>query len=913
MTFLFTDIAGSTMLLRRTGEATYGQVLAAHHALIRSALAAYGGTELTMMGDGFFAAFTSPRDCVAAVLSMQQGIEVHAWPAGQQVRVRMGVHTGEAETTSAGPVGLDVHRAARIAAVAHGGQVLLSETSAALVRDALPDGVGLADLGVHRLKDLGRPERLFQLTAPALLADFPPLRSLGNPALLNNLPAELSTFVGREHELKEVQALAETGRLVTLVAAGGAGKTRLAMQAAAELLDDTDDGVWLVELAAVTDAEAVPASIAAALGIVMQPGRPALDTLADALAPQRALIVLDNCEHLIDACAKTADAILRRCSRMHLLATSREPLGIDGEVIYWVPSLSLPADDDLASMPEASDAVALFIDRARQHGVELALGAPTGPLIASICRRLDGMPLAIELAAARLHALSVGDLRDRLDQRFRLLTGGSRAALARQQTLLATVDWSHSLLTTAEQRLLRRLAVFTEGFDLAAAEATCSFGGIDRLDVVDLLGSLVNKSLVLTEQSPASLRYRLLETIRQFAAERLADAGEGETATAAAAHSAHFLSVAEQAGAQLHGPEQGRWFTRLDADQGNLWRAAEYAVGADGGTSQALRFGAALRTYWTSRRAGADVASLFAPVLARPEARSDLTLYARAALTVMDGQSFTAGLGALQLGEDVLHVARQVGDRRLLIEALGQLCGMHYFAGEPEQGIPYGVQAVELARRLGDDALLAGSIMEYLLCLDVTNPADASPLYREGIACAQRCGDRKLAHVLHNNASVHAIRAGDFAGARAHLLQAVETGADIGQANDAVPINLGWVLRHEQDTEGARATFETGLRKGRRIGDRYHMAYCILGLACTVGDQGDWQQAAELHGVAQAFADRLGAPWQDPEELYRRESIERIRARLRAAEFDATYHRGMGLSFDDALTLALGPVRQAAA
>jgi predicted ATPase/class 3 adenylate cyclase len=911
-TFLFTDIEGATTLLQRVGEDVYARALTEHHALIRSALAAHDGTELTMMGDGFFAVFSSPRACVAAVLAMQHALQSRSLPDAEPLQVRMGVHTGEAEQTAAGPVGLDVHRAARIAAVAHGGQVLLSETVAVLVRDSLPDGVTLTDLGAHRLKDLGGPQRIFQLTASGLRSEFPALRSLGNPALLNNLPAELSTFVGRAPELKKILSLVDSSRLVTLTGPGGSGKTRLGLQAAAEMLDETGDGVWLVELATVTDADSVPSAIAAVLGVAAQPGRPMLDTLVNALAPQRLLIVLDNCEHLVDACARAADAILRRCPRVHLLATSREPLGIGGEAIYPVPPLSLPAEDDSGfAPPELPDAVALFVDRAQQQGVSLTVDGSSGPLIASICRRLDGMPLAIELAAARLRSLSLADLRDRLHQRFRLLTGGSRAALARQQTLLATVAWSYSLLDEAEQRLLCRLAVFPESFDLSAAEAVCGVAGLAPPDVVDLLGSLVNKSLVGTEQGPENLRYRLLETIRQFAGERLVEADDA--AAISAAHCEYFVSVAEQAGARLAGPEQGRSFAALDADRPNLWRAAEYAAGVPDGTSRLLRLAAVLRRYWITRPAGKDLADLIRPVLERPGARSDRRLFVGAAITVMEATLGPDLRAMLEFGERVVAEARQAGEPSLLIEALAVHCGQHYFAGVPEQGAAFGAEAVALARRTGDDVLLGSSITGYLLCLDMTDSGAAEHLYAEGIACTGRSGDRTTAHALHNNASVHALRAGDVAAARAHLVLAGQAGAEIGKRSHVVPVNMGWVLRQEHDPEAARATFQGGLRLSRRTGDSYGLAYCSLGLACVAGDLGNWHQSAGLHGAAQAFVGQAGGPWQDPEERYREDSIAAVRRRLGDAQFDEAYAQGLALSFDDAIALALSGARQAAA
>ena len=680
LTFLFTDIEGSTTFLRMAGEDVYAQVLADHHALIRSALAAHGGVELNTLGDGFFAGFASPRACVAAVLEMQQSLEGHAWPAGEHVRVRMGVHTGEAAQTPNGPVGLDVHRAARIAAVAHGGQVLVSETAAALVRDALPAGAALRDLGAHRLKDLGRPERIFQLDAAGLQAEFPPLRSLGNPALPNNLPIQPTSFIGRDRELAEVRALVESVPLMTVTGAGGSGKTRLSIQVAAELLDGSGDGVWLVELATVTEQDAVVPAIATALGIVGRRGRSLLETLLDALAPQNVLIVLDNCEHLIDACAKIADAILRTCPRAHLLATSREPIGIAGEAIYRVPSLSLPGpDEDIPLGFASSDAVALFANRARAQGVELPLDAQTAPLVVSVCRRLDGMPLAIELAASRLRTLSLTELNDRLDQRFRLLTGGSRTAVERQQTLRATVDWSYSLLTAAERKLLRRLSVCAESFDLEASEALGGSGAADRAEVAGLLGSLVDKSLILTEQAGPNLRYRLLETIRQFAAERLAEAGADGVASARAAHCEYFLSVAEGAASYLSGPDQGSWFARLRVDEANLKRAAEFAADSPHGTNQVLRFGVALRRYWMAKGAEAEAVSLLRPVLARPDARSDPALFGAAAVTVLLAGRPADPVAWHRLADETVVLARTIGDDRMLAEALGVLCANSYF------------------------------------------------------------------------------------------------------------------------------------------------------------------------------------------------------------------------------------------
>jgi predicted ATPase/Tfp pilus assembly protein PilF len=629
--------------------------------------------------------------------------------------------------------------------------------------------------------------------------------------------------------------------------------------------------------------------------------------LLDALAPQDMLIVLDNCEHLIDGCAKTADAILRRCPRVRLVATSREPLGIGGETIHRVPPLSLPGPGDTGpAAAGSSDAVALFIDRARAQGTSFSVDEATAPLVVSICQRLDGLPLAIELAAARLRSLSLRDLADRLDQRFRLLTGGSRTAPERQQTLEATVGWSYSLLHGAEQLLLGRLSVFAEGFDLDAAEAVCGFGDIEALEVAGLLGSLVDKSLVVAEPAGEALRYRLLETIRQFAAGRLAESGGDQAAAVAAAHGAHYLSVAETAAPYLTGPDQGSWLARLDTDQANLRRAAGRAASRPDGTEQVLRLGVALRRYWMARNRDEEAASLLLPVLDRPEARTDPELFATALITAatVGGRGDIAR--ARQLVERAVMLARQLDHDRLLIDALATLGFVCYLAGEPERGLPLGREAVQRARQLGDDVLLGMSLTNYLLCEALIDPAHAGPLFTEAFACTQRSGDHLVAYFLNNNAGVHALRAGDIPAARTYLQQAAQAQRETGGGNLQLSANMGWVLRHDHDPGGARSSFAAVLRMSRRIGDYSGIAYASLGLACLAADAGDWRRAAILHGVAQAFLDPTGQPWEELEARYRRDSLAQVRARLGQEQFEPAYSSGMALSFGEALDLASG-------
>jgi predicted ATPase len=874
-------------------------MLAEHHQIIRDGLAAHDGRDMGSQGDGFFAVFSSPSASVAAVIAIQRDLGAHEWPDGEQVRVRMGIHSGEVAETGTGLVGLEVHRAARIAAVAYGGQIVLSAAAATLVQDSLPVAASLRDLGFHRLKDLGRPEQIFQLLVEGLQAEFPPLRSLDNPALAHNLPAQSAAFIGRDREVAEVRRLVESTRLVTLTGAGGSGKTRLALQVAAELLDGSGDGVWLVELAPVTEEGAVASTINEVLGITIQAGRPPLEYLLDALLPQNILVVLDNCEHLIGDCAKVTDAILRRCPRVHMITTSREPLGIGGETIYRVPSLSLPRPDDGdasdsagAPVSDGSDAVALFMDRAGAQAVEFVLNEETRPLVVSICRRLDGMPLAIELAAARLRSLSLTTLHERLDQRFRLLTGGSRSALPRQQTLRATVEWSHSLLNEPEKSLLRRLSVFAEGFDLEAAEAVGSLGDIEVFEVTDLLGSLVDKSLVVAEPTGGVVRYRLLETIRQFGAERLVELDESEVAAVRSAHCTHFLSVAELAQSGLTGSDQGRWLARLDAEQANVRRAMEHSAGGTEGTATVLRFAAALRRYWWERSRFEECASFVWPVLERQDAQEDPALLCAATISAAMAARPVNVAHARELGERAVEMARELNDPRLLIESLNILSAILYFAGQAETAYPLGQEAVERARLLNDDVVLGESLLCFLMCSQRLVPAQTVVLLTEAIACTQRSGDRFCASVLLNNAGVYALREGDVPAARSYLEQCMESRQVIGGALHWVTVNLGWVLRAEGDSEGAGSMFEQGLRTARRTGDRSGMGYSHLGMACVAGDRGDAYCGAVYHGTAQAFIDQTGEVWQEPEESYRQASLDGIRQGLGNEQFQKAFAEG---------------------
>lgn len=498
ITFLFSDIQGSTELLQQLGDQRYADVLEGYRRLLRTACAQGGGQEVDTQGDGVLVAFPRAREAVAAAVAAQRAILTQAWPERVSVRARMGLHTGEPLRAQTGYVGRDVHRAARICAVGHGGQILLSQTTRALVEYDLPDGVTLQDLGAYRLRGLSHSEHLCQVVHPALPGNFPPLTAL--PARPNNLPTPLTRFIGRTREIDEVKRLLPRQRLLTLTGSGGCGKTRLALEVAARVLDEFAHGVWVVELASLSDPALVPQAVAVVLGLQEDYNRPLVKTLADFLRAQAALLVLDNCEHVLPACARLVDALLTTCPKLHILATSQEALGLTGEVTYRVPSLSLPSGRPPASLDQLAgcDAVQLFIDRARARVPDLVVTDAHAPAIAAVCQQLDGIPLAIELAAARIKVLSVEQIAARLDDRFQLLTGGSRTALPRHQTLQAAMDWSYELLSEPERALWRRLSVFVGGFTLDAAEAICP-DGFSRGSVLEHLTQLVEKSLIVVE------------------------------------------------------------------------------------------------------------------------------------------------------------------------------------------------------------------------------------------------------------------------------------------------------------------------------------------------------------------------------------------------------------------------------
>jgi predicted ATPase/class 3 adenylate cyclase len=565
VTFLFTDLEGSTRRWEQQPDAMQA-ALARHDVILRDAMGSHRGLVFSEMGDGIAAAFASASDAVAAAIEAQLGLGAEEWGEIGDLQARMGLHASVVELRADGQyVNQPLNRCARLMAVAHGGQLVVSETVESLVRGALPPEVGLVDLGVHRLRDLDRPIGVFQATHPGLRREFPPLRSLD--VLPGNLPEVRTPLVGRQREVREVAGLLESDRLVTLTGVGGVGKTRLALQVAAEVLDRFPDGVWLVGLAPIRDSALVPDTIAAAVGVRDQPGRSLVEVLCEALEHRCLLLVLDNCEHVISAVAQIADRLLDSCSELRLLATSREALGVAGEYRWPTPSLAVAGATvrDLGALVEV-EAVQLFVERAQAVRREFAVNTDNAAAVAEICERLDGIPLAIELAAARVSVLGPHDILARLDERFRLLTGGSRTALERHQTLRAAIEWSYALLDEGERELFRRSTIFSGGFDLAAAEAVATGDDVDLAAVLDLLSGLIAKSMIIADVSGILTRYRILETLREYGRDRLIDSSESDTVRTR--HARYYVNLAEGLFEEWGRPDSSEWRITLDCVEG---------------------------------------------------------------------------------------------------------------------------------------------------------------------------------------------------------------------------------------------------------------------------------------------------------------------------------------------------------
>lgn len=824
VTFLLTDIEGSTNLVQLL-EDRYVDVVGVHRRLLRRAFQDWGGKEIDTAGDGFFIAFDEAGDAVKAAVVAQRAISAHAWPEGAPVRVRIGMHTGQGVPAFGGYIGLDVHRAARIMAAGHGGETLLSQATQSSVEGALPEDVTLRDLGEHRLKDLSRPERIFQVITPDLPSDFPPLRTLN--IVSNNLPIQLTSFIGREREMTDVRRLLATTRLLTLQGVGGVGKTRLAIQVAASLIEEFSHGVWLVDLAPLSDPALAVQAVASTLGVREMAGRGLMDMLLDTVRSKRLLLVLDNCEHLASACAHLAESLLRSCPSLQIVATSREPLAISGELTYRVPTLSFPDLRQSESLERLGEfeAVHLFADRAAFAMPNLSLTRDNAQVVAEICRRLDGIPLAIELAAARVRGMSVQQIAARLDDRFRLLTGGGRTALPKHQTLLATMDWSYDLLSQAERVLLWRLSVFAGGWTLEAAEQICSSEDLDRGDVLNLLSRLVERSLVIAEARNSAVRYRLLETVRQYAHEKLLKSGEEESVRER--HRDWHLELAEQADSKLQsGADLATWLDQLELEHDNLREALAWSLDG-GGTGEGVRLAGALgrfwsiRGYWNEGRTWLEKAVSWTGDSLHP---AYIKVLHRAGALALRQQDFGR---AVLLGEHSLALCRKIGDKQGIAASLNGLGILASDQGDYERAAVLFEESLAIDRELGDKGAMANRLNNLgTVARDRGNFSQAIQYFEEGLA---------LSRELRNARSIPNLRS------MATLLR-----------------NLGDVSTFQGDFRRAQVFCEESLALFREVGDKEGIAYCSIVLAKIMRYKGEYDQSVILLQESLALCRQLG-------------------------------------------------------
>jgi predicted ATPase/class 3 adenylate cyclase/Tfp pilus assembly protein PilF len=863
VTFLFTDIEGSSLLWEREPE-RMPAALARHDALARAAVEEHRGRVVKMLGDGVHAVFDDPCDAVMAAIAMQRALAGPAATNGVAFSVRCGLHAGVEEQRDNDFFGRAVNRAARIMGVAHGGQILLSQMVGGLVAERLSEDVALRDLGLVRLRDLANPERVCQVLHPALRAEFPPLRTL--EATPNNLPQQLTSFIGREREQDEVASLLARSPLLTLLGAGGIGKTRLSLQVAANVMDDFSDGVWLVELAALTDDRLVAQAVASVLKVKEEAGRPIVEALVKYVKDRQLLVLLDNCEHLLQGCADLAKQLLQSGARMKILASSREPLRVAGETTYPVPALAFPGLSRLVTPAalEGYEAVQLFIDRAVAAQSTFRVTEQNAAALAGVCHHLDGIPLAIELAAARTRALSLENIAARLDDRFQLLKGGDKTALPRQQTLRALIDWSFDLLAEPERVLLRRLAVFSGGFTVEAAEAVCSAGDLGGMDVLEALTNLVEKSLVSLEAEGE--RYRLLETVRQYALERLDESGEADGTRTR--HLKFFAALAHRARPEHIGPQQGRWLDRIATESENLLSAHAWCDRAEDGAALGLQLVHDVKFYLHNRGFTGLAHRMTLEALARPGAQRRDAARSRGCFDAGQACCFMGRYAEAQaLLEEGLSIAREMGDvqrigallQPLGITALGQ--------GNRSAARGYFEEALVLARKEGDRREIAAALNNLAQFHRAVGALDtAEPLYEQVLTLARELGDTDSIAIALLNLAMVSIARDARENAREALLGALAVALETGSK----PVG--------------QSVLEVS-----------------AGLAAA---DGEWERAALLFGAAESQHALTGLSRDPADEAFLAPLIAKAREALGAAAFNSAESGGGTLSWDDAIAAA---------
>jgi predicted ATPase/class 3 adenylate cyclase len=866
VTFLFTDIEGSTGLLQTLGD-RYAAVQDEHAVVVRRAVSEGGGVEVSTHGDAFFVAFHNPAGAVRAAVAAQRALASHDWSPGPPVRVRMGVHTGEGTLGGDDYVGLDVHRAARIADAAHGGQVIVSDATRALVQHALPAGATLRDLGAHHLRGIADPERLHELVIEGLASDFPPPRTLD--ARPNNLPLQLTSFVGREEEMAEVEQLLGQTRLLTLTGPGGSGKSRLAVRVAADLLPRYRDGSCFVDLSPVTDPALVPAAVAKALGVPEAAGRPILEEVKDHLRHRELLQVVDNFEQVAEA-GPVIEELLTAAPKLRTMVTSRVVLSLRGEQEYAVPPLHVPDPERLPtglSALSAVEAVRLFTERALAASPRFALTEQNAPVVAEITARLDGLPLAIELAATRTKVLTPEQILSRLERRLSILTSGSRSLPMRQRTLRAAIAWSYDLLDPVERRLFARLSVFTGGWSFESAEAVCDPDGLG-LDILDGLTSLVDKSLIRRIEPPGQpSRFSMLETIREFGHEQLEAAGDLELVLRR--HAEHFLRLAVEVEPHLTGEDQGAWLDRCDQEHANLRAALRWAV-ETGEAGRAQAAAGALWRFWQQRGHLAEGRRWLEEVLAMPAGQARTAARAKA-LAGAGGIAWWSDRGASRaLYDEALAIERELGDPARLAEALYNQAFAVAAEHDLESAARLLNESLDLFRQVGDE----GGVARALTMLVVPDAMAGA-------------WDRVVARIE-------------------------EVVAILRRLNDRLTLafDLVWLAfayGRAGRREDARSTALEALELFREVDNATGMALAFLNLAFLLTWEGRHEDAIRMAGVSESHRDRAGGgPTPGFGGMLEGDPAAAARAHLTEDAAQRAWQEGLTMSIHEAVALARG-------
>ena len=921
-TLLFTDIEGSTRLWEQEGE-RMSRALAEHDALSRKAVECNRGVVVKMTGDGMYAAFNDPVDALNAMVQLAQGLAELAAHNHLPLRVRAGLHLGIVERRGDDLFGTPVNRAARIMKAAHGGQVLLSQTVVDQIGTRLPAAITLRDLGAVRLRDLATSEHVYQLLHPQLRQDFPALRSL--EATPNNLPQQVTSFIGRERELADAKRLLEGTRLLTLLGMGGLGKTRLSLQIGADVLEKYPDGVWFVDLAPIRDPLLVPSAAAQVLGVHEEPGKPLTQTLCAHVKDHKLLLILDNCEHLVSACASLADALLRGAAGVRILATSREGLHIRGEQTYPVLPLAVPDRKADAEALLRSEAVQLFIERARLQKPNFSVTEREAPAIAEICARLDGIPLALELAAARLRSLSIDEINRRLKDRFKLLTGGDRAALERQQTLRALVNWSYDLLQESEQIVLDRLSVFAGGFELEAAQAVCGADPIEPDDVLDLVSSLVEKSLVMVEREIDGSRYGLLETIKEFAREHLASrygmlgtikefASErlqerDDVAATAARHCDYYLGIAKAARTKLEGPELAEWTRRLEVDLDNLRAAIALALAGRVDPVIAVKFEVALMTFRILRGYSAEArnnvrAALALPAVIEQDVVRGHALYLGGVFAYIHGDYAEA----TKMLTECLAVRRGLRRPQELAATLSTLSTLHLHQGDAVKARDCMEEALGIFREIGDRIGEAAGLLNLgEIAMRQADDGSAKELFEQCLAISRSIKHQELESECERNLGEIALAVGDLQAAQARFASSLKVCQDAeDKRNEAMALwCMGKAAVAGGDYESARNKLAEALRDFEAFQMNSEVLNCLEDFADLLQAVGRSDDAVRLLAAAAGIHERLAIPQSQRGEAKRQKSILAARAALGETAFDAAWAAGNAWALDDAIEYAL--------